>query len=50
MDLTKLARTQEARVDNMDREIGRLKLEGQQMRSVTAHLRSHFGKLAKEVR
>ncbi|XP_050360543.1 protein scabrous [Nymphalis io] len=49
-DLTQLARTQEARVDNLDREMGRLKLEGQQMRSVTAHLRTHFGKLTKELK
>ncbi|XP_026490105.2 protein scabrous [Vanessa tameamea] len=49
-DLTQLARTQEARVDNLDREMGRLKLEGQQMRSMTAHLRTHFGKLTKELK
>ncbi|XP_045784637.1 protein scabrous-like [Maniola jurtina] len=49
-DLSHLARTQEARVDKLDGEVGRLKYEGQEMRSVAAQLRAHFGKLSKEVK
>lgn len=48
-DLAQLARTQEARLDKMDNEVGRLKYEGQQMRSTVAELRTHVSKLVKEV-
>ncbi|XP_072931133.1 protein scabrous [Epargyreus clarus] len=49
-DLAHLARTQEARVDKLDSEVGRLKYEGQQMRNMVAEVRSHFAKLSKEVK
>lgn len=48
-DLAQLARTQEARVDKMDNEVGRLKYETQQMRGMLADLRSQVGKVVKEV-
>nr|XP_034839125.1 protein scabrous-like [Maniola hyperantus] len=49
-DSSHLARTQEARVDKLDGEVERLKYEGQEMRSTAAQLRTHFGKLSKEVK
>ncbi|XP_012549036.2 protein scabrous [Bombyx mori] len=49
-DLAQLARTQEARLDKMDNEVGRLKYEGQQMRSTVAELRTHVSKLVKEMK
>lgn len=48
-DLAQLTRTQEARVDKMDNEVGRLKYESQQMRSMLADLRGQLNKLSKEV-
>lgn len=48
-DLAQLARTQEARVDKLDNELGRVKYETQQMRSMMADLRNQFSKMAKEV-
>ncbi|KAJ0183744.1 hypothetical protein K1T71_000167 [Dendrolimus kikuchii] len=49
-DLAQLARTQEARVDKLDNEVGRLKHEGRQLRSMIAEQRSHIGKLVKEIK
>ncbi|KAL0852261.1 hypothetical protein ABMA28_000471 [Loxostege sticticalis] len=49
-DLAQLARTQEARVDKMDNEVGRLKYETQQMRGMLADLRSQVGKVVKEMK
>ena len=48
-DLAQMARTQEARIDKLDSEVGRMKYEGQQMRTMIAEQRSHLGKLSKEV-
>lgn len=49
-DLVQLARTQEARVDKLDNEVGRLKYEGRQLRTMLAEQRSHIGKLSKELK
>ncbi|CAH0703442.1 unnamed protein product [Spodoptera exigua] len=49
-DLAQLARTQEARIDKLDSEVGRMKYEGQQMRTVIAEQRTHINKLSKEVK
>ncbi|XP_041987573.1 protein scabrous-like [Aricia agestis] len=49
-DLAQLTRTQEARVDKLDSEVGRLKYEGQQMRAMLSQMRNHVGKLAKEMK
>ncbi|KAL4717445.1 hypothetical protein ACJJTC_000594 [Scirpophaga incertulas] len=49
-DLAQFARTQEARIDKLDNEAGRLKHEGQQLRGMMAGLRTEFGKLSKELK
>uniref|UniRef100_A0A2A4JSI9 Fibrinogen C-terminal domain-containing protein n=3 Tax=Heliothis virescens TaxID=7102 RepID=A0A2A4JSI9_HELVI len=49
-DLAQLARTQEARIDKLDSEVGRMKYEGQQMRTLIAEQRTHISKLTKEVK
>ncbi|KAJ8737084.1 hypothetical protein PYW07_000355 [Mythimna separata] len=49
-DLAQLARTQEARIDKLDSEVGRMKYEGQQMRTMIAEQRNHIGKLSKEIK
>ncbi|KAG6442848.1 protein scabrous [Manduca sexta] len=49
-DLAQLARTQETRVDKLDCAAGRLKYEGQQMRSAVAEIRTHVAKMAKELK
>ncbi|XP_026727806.1 protein scabrous [Trichoplusia ni] len=49
-DLAQLARTQEARIDKLDNEVGRIKYEEQQMRTMVAEQRTHISKLAKEVK
>ncbi|XP_053624394.1 protein scabrous [Plodia interpunctella] len=49
-DLAKLARTQEARVDKLDGEVGRLRYEGQQMRAMIAEVRGHVAKITKEMK
>ncbi|XP_047041050.1 protein scabrous-like [Helicoverpa zea] len=49
-DLAQLARTQEARIDKLDSEVGRMKYEGQQMRTLIAEQRTHISKLSKEVK
>lgn len=48
-DLAQLARTQEARVDKLDNEVGRLKYDQQQAHSMIAELRKNFNKLSREV-
>lgn len=48
-DLAQLTRTQEARVDKLDSEVGRIKYDSQQMRSMIAEQRNHISKLSKEV-
>lgn len=48
-DLAQLARTQEARIDKLDNEVGRIKYEEQQLRTMVAEQRTHISKLAKEV-
>lgn len=48
-DLTQLARTQEARVDKLEADVGRLKYEGQTLRTNSAELRALISKLSKEV-
>ncbi|XP_013184958.1 protein scabrous [Amyelois transitella] len=49
-DLAQMARTQEARVDKLNSEVGQLKYEGQQMRTMWSEVRAHVGKLAKEIK
>ncbi|CAG4962293.1 unnamed protein product [Parnassius apollo] len=49
-DLAQLARTHEARVDKLDSDVGRLKYEGQQIRSTIAEIKTHYSKLSKEIK
>ncbi|KAG7313611.1 hypothetical protein JYU34_000767 [Plutella xylostella] len=49
-DLTQLARTQEARVDKLEADVGRLKYEGQTLRANSAELRALISKLSKELK
>lgn len=48
-NLAQLGRTQEARIDKLDNEVGRLKYDQQQCHTLIAELRNHFNKLSKEV-
>ncbi|CAK1588286.1 unnamed protein product [Parnassius mnemosyne] len=49
-DLAQLARTHEARVDKLDSDVGRLKYEGQQIRTTIAEIKTHYSKLSKEIK
>lgn len=49
-DIVQLAHTQETRIDKLDKDVGRIKYEGQQFRTTLAELRVHFGKLSKELK
>ncbi|OWR50412.1 protein scabrous [Danaus plexippus] len=49
-DLAQLARTQEARVDKLDSEVGRLKYDSQEIRGMVAEIRSQVAKLSKEIK